>query len=577
MKHAVLLYSFLVVVAGLLATQPAQAQAPAWQSAQSLVAAGSAGGASVVSTATDAAGKVYLVGTFEGTITVGTTGLTSAGMDDAFIAKWDPATRTYEWAQRLGGTGYDGAQAVVATPAGVYVAGYFGSGVADAGPFVLTNTAGLGIDSFVAKLTETATGPIFNWVQTVGNTSSDYANALAVNGANIYVAGNFMSPTLAFGATTLLNAGTYSSTSANSYDIFVAKLVDTGTSASFGWALRLGDQTNDNVSSLVWSNNSLYLGGTFGGPTLALGSSTLTNAGLNDAYVAKLADAGATASFVWGRQLGGTKSESLYSLAVKDNAIYAAGSFYSPTLTVGSIGLSNTAPASTTSDMYVAKLLDAGSTSSVAWAQKAGGYNDDAAFQVVVSGTSVLLTGTFGLQLVANTSLQSALFGSTLLYGVLGDVFVTKLTDTGSFVWAQQAGGPDDELGRSLVVTGPNVDVFSDFRGASITFGTSTVQRNGPGCIARLTDVTLPTRASAALAAVGLSPNPAAGSATVHVPASVGQVTLTLHDALGRVVRTQQPAPSPDYPLDLVGLAPGVYALRVQAGAAVATQQLVVQ
>jgi hypothetical protein len=63
----------------------------------------------------------------------------------------------------------------------------------------------------------------------------------------------------------------------------------------------------------------------------------------------------------------------------------------------------------------------------------------------------------------------------------------------------------------------------------------------------------------------------------VHVPAGIGAATVSVFDALGRAVRTQSAPTGADVVFDLAGLAPGVYALRVQASAAVATQKLVVE
>jgi|GEM_PF-645882 len=81
---------------------------------------------------------------------------------------------------------------------------------------------------------------------------------------------------------------------------------------------------------------------------------------------------------------------------------------------------------------------------------------------------------------------------------------------------------------------------------------------------------------------LGLYPNPAHGSAQVSLPAVPGasQATLTLVDALGRVVRRQSVGLSAAGALtaiDLSSLAPGVYALRTQAGAETAVRRLVVE
>ncbi|MFD2721202.1 T9SS type A sorting domain-containing protein [Hymenobacter monticola] len=75
---------------------------------------------------------------------------------------------------------------------------------------------------------------------------------------------------------------------------------------------------------------------------------------------------------------------------------------------------------------------------------------------------------------------------------------------------------------------------------------------------------------------IGLFPNPAHGRATVQLPAGAGPAALTVLDALGRPVRTQI-ATASKADLDLTGLAPGLYAVRVQAGGTTATRRLVVE
>ncbi len=83
------------------------------------------------------------------------------------------------------------------------------------------------------------------------------------------------------------------------------------------------------------------------------------------------------------------------------------------------------------------------------------------------------------------------------------------------------------------------------------------------------------TLASVAAQAAGgqLYPNPAHGTATLHLPAGADRQPLALLDALGREVR-RYPAPTGnEATLDLRGLAPGVYVLRGGAG----SQRLVVE
>ena len=79
---------------------------------------------------------------------------------------------------------------------------------------------------------------------------------------------------------------------------------------------------------------------------------------------------------------------------------------------------------------------------------------------------------------------------------------------------------------------------------------------------------------------VVLYPNPAHQTATLRLPAVPGlpAATVTLHDPLGRVVRTQLvPGAAGTVPLALQGLKPGIYAVRVQAGAWQAVRQLTIE
>ena len=76
---------------------------------------------------------------------------------------------------------------------------------------------------------------------------------------------------------------------------------------------------------------------------------------------------------------------------------------------------------------------------------------------------------------------------------------------------------------------------------------------------------------------LALHPNPARSRVVVQVPAPFGsQATLTLSDALGRIIRTQLVKDTTPE-LDLRDLAPGLYLVRLQAGRQQLSQRLVVE
>ena len=88
-----------------------------------------------------------------------------------------------------------------------------------------------------------------------------------------------------------------------------------------------------------------------------------------------------------------------------------------------------------------------------------------------------------------------------------------------------------------------------------------------------------------ALAATGatlaIAPNPASGSAVVYtsLPAGIRTATLSLRDGLGRVVRTLPVDAAAPTPLDLRGLAAGLYHATLSGpdGRALAAQRVVVR
>jgi hypothetical protein len=89
----------------LLTTSRCYAQAPDWKSAVAFTQLSSAGTSGASATAVNTNGDVYVVGSFSGSITLGSIALTSSGRSDAFIAKWSRVANTVVWALRAGGTG----------------------------------------------------------------------------------------------------------------------------------------------------------------------------------------------------------------------------------------------------------------------------------------------------------------------------------------------------------------------------------------------------------------------------------------------------------------------------------------
>jgi hypothetical protein len=94
--------------------------------------------------------SAYLAGKFDGMLALGDHSVSSAGADDAFVARIEVGTGLVQWLQRLGGRGIDAAAALAVHPHnGVVVAGTF-TGIVDFGRYV-RNATGMH-DGFVLQM-----------------------------------------------------------------------------------------------------------------------------------------------------------------------------------------------------------------------------------------------------------------------------------------------------------------------------------------------------------------------------------------------------------------------------------------
>ncbi len=219
----------------------------------------------------DTHGNSYVTGYFQGTAAFGAHGLISAGNFDIFVEKLGP-DGTVLWARRMGGTGFDiGARTAADSSGNSYVTGRF-QGVGAFGAYSLTSAGSS--DVFVEKLGPDGT---VLWARRMGGSSADDGYRISVDaGGNSYVSGNFD------GAATF---GTYTLSSAGDDDVFAEKLDPNGL---VRWAIRMGGASGDPAGGIfVDAGGDVYLSGAFA-DSATLGSFTLSSAGDEDIFVARL-------------------------------------------------------------------------------------------------------------------------------------------------------------------------------------------------------------------------------------------------------------------------------------------------
>ncbi|MCX6244164.1 MAG: SBBP repeat-containing protein [Bacteroidetes bacterium] len=364
-------------------------------------------------------------------------------------------TPDWLWAKGAGGTDNDIPQSVAVDASGnPYMAGWFKSPTITFGSYTLTNTGGE--DVFLVKYD--AGGDVL-WAKSAVGTVSDYAHSIAVDASgNAYVAGRFTSPTITFGSFTLTNAG-----GLDCYNIFLVKYDANGNVL---WAKSAGGGGNDYAYAVaVDVSGNAYVTGFFKSPAITFGSTTLTNTGSEDFFLTKY---DANGNVLWAKCAVGTAPDGGYTVAVDASGNpYVAGWFDSPTITFGTITLTNVG----NNDMFLVK-YDA--NGNVLWAKGAGGTTDDYSLSVAVdaSGNS-FVTGWFDSPTIT--------FGtSTLTNAGNNDMFLVKYDANGNVLWAKSAGGTADDFPMSVTVDASgNPYVAGDFVSPTITFGSTTLSNNG--------------------------------------------------------------------------------------------------
>lgn len=225
----------------------------------------------------------YFCGSFTSstnTTVIGVTTLTTIGGTDMLIAKYN-SSGTGQWAKNFG-TSFNGSGDFIGdigmdASNNIYVTGTYLGGSLIAGTVTLTNSGGY--DAFVAKANSSG---VFQWGQKIAGTLDEYGNSLTVDGNNnIYITGAITGTNVVVGTVTLTN-----SNPGNTNEVYVLKYNATG-SVQWGVTAKGADnETGNSISADVVGN--VYVSGNFYTAPTAFGTTTLSNTGTTDAFLAKI-------------------------------------------------------------------------------------------------------------------------------------------------------------------------------------------------------------------------------------------------------------------------------------------------
>jgi hypothetical protein len=211
----------------------------------------------------------------------------------------------------------------------------------------------------------------------------------------------------------------------------------TASAQTFQWVKQMGGTNSEQGYCIaVDDSGNVYSSGVFHGTAdFDPGAATcyLTPFGGNyNIYISKLNAAGI---FKWAKQIGGAGDSGPLSMTLDDSGnVYTTGYLYGTSDFDPGPAAYNLTPANF-SDIFISKL---NATGDFVWAKKMGGNNEDVSYSIALDDSgNVYTTGTFSgmvdfdpgpgtYYLTSNTAIN---------------IFITKLSAAGNFVWAKQLGG----------------------------------------------------------------------------------------------------------------------------------------
>jgi hypothetical protein len=319
----------------------------------------------------------------------------------------------------------------------------------------ITSRGGTGIleglqpDVFVLKLTTDGT---FVWVRQLGGAGWDVAHGLDVDDAgNVYTTGIFSSTAIFDPQPS--GPDTLKLVSAGGVDIFVSKITASGQLA---WAKRIGGTGADTAYGLCLDpSGNIHVAGTFTGkvdfnPSTADADTFFLTSNATDAFVLKLNQHG---EFIWAKSMGGSGRDVAMAVAVDiQGNVIATGGFtgkadFNPSTADADTFYLNSAG---DVDIFISKLSPAGN---FIWAGRMGGTSEDVGNSIALDlSGNIYTTGAFRLTADMDPGPLTKNIISKSINAGSPDIFISKLSPQGAYIWAHAMGGTINDIGYGIAV-----------------------------------------------------------------------------------------------------------------------------
>ncbi len=316
--------------------------------------------------------------------------------------------------------------------------------------------------------------PALEWAKGIGGTGQENGKGMALDASgNVYTTG-FFTDTVDFDP----GVGVYKLGGGTIGAAFISKLDANGNfvwAKSFNEVTATGGGNSYGFSIAIDGSGNIYTTGQFYGTVdFDPGAGLNVLNGIDDIFISKLDGSG---NFIWAKNIGGAGTDAGLSIKIDALDNVCVGGYFTNTVDFDpSASITNLS--STSRDVFVLKL---DFTGNFIWAKQIGGSNvDDLNALSVDAAGNIYATGTF------NSTCDFDPSASTFNLSSNGarDIFILKLDNNGSLVWAKSIGGTGQDYGYGVALdVANNVYVVGEF-GNTVDFDpnistTYTIQSNG--------------------------------------------------------------------------------------------------
>lgn len=471
--------------------------------------------------AVDDSDNIYETGYFiTPTLAFGATVLSNnaTGTSDIFLAKFN-SSGTLVWARRTGMSGTDEAFGVTTdNEGGVYITGDFYSDTLFFASDTLVNYGNGWSDFFVAKYDNNGNEI---WAKRAGGNSTEKGTAASFDRytGTLLVTGNFSSPSITFGTTTLVNQGS-SNTFLTKYNL----------NGNVVWAQSGGGGNLDGSNSVCTDKNgNVFITGYLTSNLSTFGSVIInTNVTATDVFLVKYNSSG---NALWGFAAGSPQGAYGYDVATDTTGNCFLTGYYDSTVTLGTFIL-NTAAANASNEAFIA---DVDSTGFVIWAKSSA----DTTTNDATSGYGVATDPSGNVYMVGGFmhSTEIVFDQDTLQQFTTEPSFIVEYDPSGNLLCASSlSGAGDDNIG--VAVGNSAVYIGGDYLGTTMAVGPDTLIGNVSENIFVASYSCEPsgTNDISENSAVSIYPNPSSGIFSININEISKPLHLYIYDTFGRII-----------------------------------------